>query len=220
MGKTTLSRMLAGADYFNCDLPSVRRMLRDTELFLDAQSSGATLIFDGVHRLSDPSQLLKIVADEYPGLRVLATGSSTLTAPRKFRDSLTGRKHSICLHPVLWEECIGWRGAADLYRRLLHGGVPGDWILDLDRASEVSRLIDGSQAFDLPAPRALGRVHRLARCGRPLPQASARWSARGSARKTARLPTSIASGWIASMPATLKICSDSATATISKGCSA
>ena len=65
MGKTTLVRMLPDAEFFNCDLPSVRRMLRDSELLLESRADGATLILDEVHRLSDPSELLKIVADEY-----------------------------------------------------------------------------------------------------------------------------------------------------------
>ena len=65
---------------------------------------GTTLGFDEVHRLADPSLLLKIAADEYPGLRILATGSSTLAATGKFRDSLTGRKRAVQLYPVLWEE--------------------------------------------------------------------------------------------------------------------
>lgn len=118
VGKTTLARMLPAAVHLNCDLPSTVRMLRDPEFFLDALGPGTTLVFDEVHRLDDPSRLLKIVADEYPDLRVLATGSSTLAATRKFRDSLTGRKRSIQLHPVLWEECVNWLGSRDIDRRL------------------------------------------------------------------------------------------------------
>ncbi len=82
------------------------------------------LVLDEVHRLDDPSRLLKIAADAYPGLRVLATGPSTLAATRKFRDALTGRKEAVHLCPVPWDECAGWLGAADLDRRLLHGGLP------------------------------------------------------------------------------------------------
>ena len=88
----------------NCDLPSVTRTLNDPELFLDGQRPGTVLVFDEVHRLQDPSRLLKIAADEYPHVRVLATGSSTLAATRKFRDSLTGRKQSVhlCTDVLIW----------------------------------------------------------------------------------------------------------------------
>ena len=73
------------------------RALEDPELFLGGREPGTVLVFDEVHRLHDPSRLLKIAADEYPHLRVLATGSSTLAATRKFRDSLTGRKQAVHL---------------------------------------------------------------------------------------------------------------------------
>lgn len=110
-------------EYFNCDLPSVQRQLSDPEFFFHRASPGARIVLDEVHRLADPSQVLKIAADEFPGLRVLATGSSTLAATRKFRDSLAGRKSSVHLLPVPWREAPSF-GIADLDRRLLHGGFP------------------------------------------------------------------------------------------------
>lgn len=124
VGKTTLARMVPDATYMNCDLPSVHRTLEDPELFLDNQAPEQVLILDEVHRLNDPSRLLKIAADEYPKLRVLATGSSTLAATRKFRDTLTGRKQAIHLCPVLWEECEDSFDIRDFDRRLLFGGLP------------------------------------------------------------------------------------------------
>ena len=124
VGKTTLARMLPDAVYLNCDLPSVHRTLEEPELFLDSRDPDRVLILDEVHRLDDPSRLLKIAADEYLHLRILATGSSTLAATRKFRDSLTGRKQAIHLCPVLWEECEDSFAVRDLDRRLLCGGLP------------------------------------------------------------------------------------------------
>ena len=124
VGKTTLAGMLPDAVHLNCDLPATGRALADPELFLGGQPAGTTIVFDEVHRLADPSRLLKIAADEYPSLRVLATGSSTLAATRKFRDALTGRKEAVHLCPVLWEECAEPFGVGDLDRRLLHGGLP------------------------------------------------------------------------------------------------
>ena len=114
MGKTTLTQMLPDAVYLNCDLPSTRQALEDPELFLENQAPGSVLAFDEVHHLDDPSGLLKIAADGYPSLKILATGSSTLAATRKFRDSLTGRKQAVHLCPVLWEECAEPFGVRDL----------------------------------------------------------------------------------------------------------
>lgn len=125
VGKTSLCRQVPGGRYFNCDLPSVQRQLADPEFFLGQQSGKAPLLLDEVHRIADPAHLLKIAADEFPHLRILATGSSTLQASGKFRDSLTDRKRSLHLPPVLWRECLTDFECADLDRRLLHGGLPG-----------------------------------------------------------------------------------------------
>ena len=106
-GKTTIARALASAHFMNCDLPSVQRELDDPEAFyarVSPRSGNATVVFDEIHRLRDPSAVLKIGADAFPKLRILATGSSTLAATRKFRDSLAGRKREVNLQPVLVEE--------------------------------------------------------------------------------------------------------------------
>ena len=149
VGKTTLSRMFPEADYRNCDLPATVRALADPESFLAARPAGATLVLDEVQRLADPSLVLKIAADEFPGLRLLATGSSTLAATRKFRDSLTGRKESVPLSPVLWEECAEPFGVRDLDRRLLAGGLPEFLLADERDPSRYREWLDSFYARDV-----------------------------------------------------------------------
>lgn len=124
LGKTVLSRQVPDARYFNCDLPSVRDRLADPEAFFAHLPPGSRVVLDEVHRANDPAGLLKIAADAWPGIRVLATGSSTLYASRRFSDSLVGRKWPVRFAPVLWRESPDWTGAPDLERRLLNGGFP------------------------------------------------------------------------------------------------
>lgn len=124
VGKTTIANMFSDAKYLNCDLPSVALRLEDPETFYGSLNNESIVIFDEIHRLSDPSSLLKIGADAFPDFKILATGSSTLAATKKFRDSLTGRKFSIYLTPVLWNECVTHFGIKELDKRLLHGGLP------------------------------------------------------------------------------------------------
>jgi hypothetical protein len=122
-GKTTLARSL-GAErllYVNCDLPVVEDMVRDPRLFFRSCDK-PVVVFDEVHQLRDPARVLKVGADEFPDLRILATGSSTLAATKKFRDALTGRKRLVHLTPVLWEELPAF--GADLPGRLHRGGLP------------------------------------------------------------------------------------------------
>lgn len=149
VGKTTLAKMLTDAVYMNCDLPSTCRALQDPELFLDSLKNGTTLVLDEVHRLDDPSRLLKICADAYPHLKVLATGSSTLAATKKFRDSLTGRTHTIYLPPVLWEECLGSFGIENLDHRLLHGGLPEALLAETKDSDFFSEWLDSFYARDI-----------------------------------------------------------------------
>jgi hypothetical protein len=118
-----LAKELTDTEYFNCDLPSTRRQMEDPVFFLHNRAVPGRIVLDEIHRLDDPSSLLKIAADEFPMLRILATGSSTLDATRKFRDNLAGRKRTLHLTPVLWSECADF-GISDIDRRLLHGGFP------------------------------------------------------------------------------------------------
>jgi uncharacterized protein len=149
VGKTTLASMLPDTVYLNCDLPSDARRLDDSELFFRAQSRTAVIVLDEVHRLPDPSRVLKIASDAFPWLRILATGSSTLAATRKFRDTLTGRKHVLQLPPVLWSECEDNFGIVDLDRRLHHGGLP-EFLLSSEKDESLfSEWMDSFYARDI-----------------------------------------------------------------------
>jgi uncharacterized protein len=123
-GKTTLAESLDASRvlYVNCDRPTAEDWLRDPVIFYRSCEK-PIVVFDEVHQLRDPSRLLKIGADSFPHLRILATGSSTLAASKKFRDTLTGRKRTIHLVPVLGEE-LSTFGPVPLMRRLFHGGLP------------------------------------------------------------------------------------------------
>ncbi len=121
-GKTSLAQSLDGVEYFDCELPRVRRILEDPEEFL-ASVKGQRVVLDEVHRLRDPAQLLKIAADHYPQTHVLATGSSTLGASRKFKDTLTGRKLELWLTPMILTDLADFRQES-LEHRLLRGGLP------------------------------------------------------------------------------------------------
>ncbi len=121
-GKTTLCQSLDDIVYFNCDLPEIRAQLSSPTPFLK-KYKGKRLVLDEIHRLSNPSELLKIAADAYPETKIVATGSSTLDATEKYSDSLTGRKIEVHLTPLLLEEGALF-GNPDIEHRLLFGGLP------------------------------------------------------------------------------------------------
>lgn len=147
-GKTTLTEEL-GAErmlYVNCDLPSVEEMVRDPQLFFRTCDK-PVVVFDEIHQLRDPSRLLKIGADLFPQLRILATGSSTLAASSKFRDTLTGRKRTVHLLPVLLDEMSAF--GVDLLRRLYHGGLPPALLASSKKADFYREWLDSFFARDI-----------------------------------------------------------------------
>jgi predicted AAA+ superfamily ATPase len=143
-----LCRQMEKVEYLNCELPSVQRQIADPESFFRRFRPDARIVLDEVHKLADPSQALKIAADEFTQLHVLATGSSTLAATKKFRDSLSGRKRSVHLLPVLWKEAEAF-GVSDLDRRLLHGGFPEMLMSPSPNPSFFEEWIDSYYARDI-----------------------------------------------------------------------
>ena len=122
VGKTCLCQTLPDMEYFDCELPRVRRLMEDPQAFLDSVGRGR-IVLDEVHRLPNPSELLKIAADHYQQIQVVATGSSTLGASAKFRDTLVGRKSELWLTPLIASDLNDFN-RGDIYHRLLHGGLP------------------------------------------------------------------------------------------------
>lgn len=148
-GKTTLCKMVPDAIYLNCDLPSVARQLEDPEFFYSNLEKDSIVIFDEIHRINNPSQVLKIGTDEFSQLKILATGSSTMSATNKFRDSLTGRKIQLFLPPVLWSECRNDFNILSFDERLLKGGLPGFLLSDDKLGDLYSEWIESYYARDI-----------------------------------------------------------------------
>ena len=121
-GKTMLCQSLSNVEYFDCELPRIRQVLEDPESFLEL-TRGKSIVLDEIHRLNNPSELLKIAADHFPETKIIATGSSTLEASSKFKDTLTGRREKIWLTPMLIQEGKAF-GNANLEHRFLFGGLP------------------------------------------------------------------------------------------------
>jgi hypothetical protein len=147
VGKTSLARSLSKVEYFDCELPRVRRAMEDPEAFLE-KLSGKRVVFDEIHRLAQPSELLKIAADHFPSTRVLATGSSTLGASKRFRDTLTGRKVDLWLTPMIQRDLADF-DEPDLAHRLLHGGLPPFFLAKEPPEADFHEWMDSYWARDV-----------------------------------------------------------------------
>lgn len=160
-GKTSLCQSLDDTEYFDCELPRTRRWLDDPEAFLD-QHRGQRLVLDEIHRLTNPSQLLKIAADHYPDTKVIATGSSTLGASSKFRDTLAGRKAEVWLTPLTLEDLAAF-GKPDLHHRFLRGGLPPLFLAPSIPESAFQEWMDAYWAKDIQTLFRLERRHSFER---------------------------------------------------------
>lgn len=123
VGKTSLCQSLSDVLYFDCEQPKTRAIFAgDYEAFL-GQHVGKRIVLDEIHCLDNPSEVLKVAADHYPSVKIIATGSSTLGASSKFKDTLVGRKRNIWLTPLMFDE-MALFGKTSLEHRFLFGGLP------------------------------------------------------------------------------------------------
>ena len=147
VGKTCLCQSLGNIEYFDCESPRVARLLEDPDDFWSGLK-GKRVVLDEIHRLDNPSQVLKIAADHYPTVRVIATGSSTLGASKKFRDTLTGRKWNLWLTPMVLADISAF-GQEDIRHRLFYGGLPPFFLARALPEREIRDWMDSYWAKDV-----------------------------------------------------------------------
>ena len=146
-GKTFLCQSLPDVEYFDCELPSARQELSDPERFL-GRVQGRRIVLDEIHRLPDPSELLKIAADYHPKTHIIATGSSSLGASRRFRDTLTDRKRDLWLTPMLLQDEREF-GQRSLDHRFRCGGLPPFYLSTRTPYQGFQEWIDSFWARDI-----------------------------------------------------------------------
>ena len=146
-GKTFLCQSIPGVEYFDCELPRTRAMMEDPETFLK-DHRGRRIVLDEIHRLGNPSELLKIAADYFASTKVIATGSSVLGASAKFRDTLAGRKAEIWLTPMMSADLQDF-GQQNLQHRFFHGGLPPFFLSAHFPERDIQEWVDAYWAKDI-----------------------------------------------------------------------
>jgi uncharacterized protein len=147
VGKTTLCHSFEDIEYFDCERPRVRQLFEDPEGFLEGQK-GKRIALDEIHRLDNPSEVLKLAADHFPDIKIIATGSSTLGASAKFKDTLTGRKREVWLTPLFLGEMEAF-GDVDIRHRFLFGGFPSFFVKGKLPEKDFQEWIDAYWAKDI-----------------------------------------------------------------------
>ncbi len=133
-GKTTLAKKLLAkhgnpAAYFNCEEMSVREHLvvGVSKKLRELVGDHKLVVLDEAQTVENIGAILKLFVDTYPGIQIIATGSSSFDLANKINEPLTGRAFAFTLLPLSLEEI---RSAQTVDRNMLHtlmrfGSYPG-----------------------------------------------------------------------------------------------
>lgn len=130
------------------------------------------LFLDEAQRIPDIGINLKILHDNFPDLRILVTGSSSLDLANQIHEPLTGRTWTFHLHPFSAEELSANTNRLDYHSRLeewlLFGAYPGVLELEnrVDKASFLSELTHAylyKDVLELSGIRQSGKLRDLLR---------------------------------------------------------
>lgn len=106
VGKTTLVKDIlqdfnAQGRYLNCELLSVQEGLNRLEAVRIRSFLGdyKLVVLDEAQNVPDIGKVLKIMADSFPELQIIATGSSSFDLANKAAEPLTGRNFKFILYP-------------------------------------------------------------------------------------------------------------------------
>ena len=92
---------------FDQGVRSVLKLLKERGKLSPAHRT--YLFLDEIHYLGSPSNLIKLLVDHHPELKVICSGSSSSMIRRKFRDSMVGRKVEFHISPLNFREYLTFR---------------------------------------------------------------------------------------------------------------
>jgi len=115
---------LNGEDIYTLDLLSKR----SKKNYSDWIEDNKIIIIDEAQKVPDIGNVLKFIVDEFPNIKLIATGSSLFDIKNKLGEPLTGRKTSMMLFPIAQLELKSKFSTYDLKQqlpdRLIFGSYP------------------------------------------------------------------------------------------------
>ncbi|MFQ5639547.1 MAG: ATP-binding protein [bacterium] len=118
-GKTTLLNEIikkspSQALYLNLENPFHFDVLREgyKSLRQEIESETAMIVIDEFHYYKNITSVFKAFYDLHPGIKIFASGSSSLEIHRHLKESLAGRMKKTILYPLSFEEWLTQFGAA------------------------------------------------------------------------------------------------------------
>lgn len=109
-----------------------------------------TVIIDEAQRIQNIGICIKIIVDNFPEVKVLATGSSVFELSNSIREPLTGRKWEYFLFPFSFSEVVDHSNFLEEKRmvpaRMVYGYYP-EIVINHDDAEERLKMIADSYLF-------------------------------------------------------------------------
>jgi len=108
------------------------------------------VVLDEAQRIPETGLVLKIIHDNFPGIQLIATGSSAFELANKIKEPLTGRKLVFNLFPVSFNEMVQFHGFLTEKRliehRMVYGSYP-DIILNSGMENKLLRSLASSYLY-------------------------------------------------------------------------
>ncbi len=110
-GKTTLAKKIISAygqegEYYDCQLADIRAhfVLGKPDRLLPLTRDKKIVVFDEAQTVQNIGSILKAFHDTYPGVQIIATGSSSFDLANKIKEPMTGRAFEFLLLPLSLSE--------------------------------------------------------------------------------------------------------------------
>ncbi len=107
VGKTTLIQQVIkqhhfSPQFFACDDPAVIDLFQEinVERLKRIVGGHSLLVLDEAQRINQIGQILKLIIDYIPGVKLLVSGSSSFELVNQLSEPLTGRKKSFLMFPL------------------------------------------------------------------------------------------------------------------------
>lgn len=129
VGKTTLMKLIQQkyiteqSLFFDLENPDYLNLLdKNSELFVAylksyhawEENRRIVIFIDEIQYLTNPTNFLKYIYDNYPNIKLIVSGSSTLEIRGKLKDSLVGRLMKFEIYPLAFEEFLSFKGKDNL----------------------------------------------------------------------------------------------------------
>lgn len=171
-GKSTLAGIVAESESkrileLNGDDSDVRTMFEDTDETRIRTLIGNHdfLLVDEAQKIINVGNMLKIIADRIPDMKVIATGSSSFKLAKAVNESLTGRKLEFRLYPLSFKEMVGHTNLLEERRliahRMIYGYYPEVVSSPGNEKEILKELIDSYLYKDVLEENSIGRPDRL-----------------------------------------------------------